>query len=99
MNIKDVVGGDKKVKFVFYRKGELWYETESCPWATAGFKFPVPIGDTGDAAFLAEDRAILFMRYIKAQLKEVEKEGSTKDLKKVDDELRIANKVDVVKFR
>ena len=27
--------------------------------------FPVPIAEAGTAAFLAEDRAILFMRYIR----------------------------------
>jgi len=39
--------------------GQLWYETE------CGFRFPVPIAEAGTATFLAEDRAILFMRYIR----------------------------------
>jgi hypothetical protein len=30
-----------------------------------GFRFPVPIAEAGTATFLAEDRAILFMRYIR----------------------------------
>ena len=30
-----------------------------------GFKFPVPITDCGDGTFLAADKAILFMRYIR----------------------------------
>ena len=59
--IKDMVK-DKKVKFVKYRKGELIYVTE------CGFQFPVPIKDTGDGVFLAEDKAILFMRYIRKEL-------------------------------
>ena len=29
------------------------------------FRFPVPIAEAGTATFLAEDRAILFMRYIR----------------------------------
>jgi len=52
----------KKVHFSFYRDEVLWYETED------GFEFPVPIQDIGNATFLAEDKAILFMRYIRKHL-------------------------------
>lgn len=52
----------KKVKFKFYRQGNLYYETED------GFSFPVPVEDTGEATFLGEDKAILFMRYIRKQI-------------------------------
>ena len=62
MSIKDYVTGN--VTFQFYRKGELYYKTEN------GFEFRVPIDDTGDGVFLAEDKAIMFMRYIKKELKE-----------------------------
>jgi hypothetical protein len=62
MNIKDMVSGDKKVHFKYYRKGNLYYATES------GFIFPVPVEDCGDATFLPEDRAMLFMRYIRKEL-------------------------------
>lgn len=54
-----MVKDGKKVKFEFYRKGELWYTTE------CGFIFPVPIDDTGDGTFKNEDKAMLFMRYIR----------------------------------
>lgn len=47
------------VQFLFYRKGLLWYKTD------AGFRFPVPVEDCGDGTFRSEDRAILFMRYIR----------------------------------
>ena len=57
---------NKKVNFVMYRKGDLWYTTE------CGFEFPVPVSDCGDASFLASDKATLFMRYIKAHLKSIE---------------------------
>ena len=40
MNIKDMVK-DKKVRFTFYRAGNLYYETDD------GFEFPVPIEDIG----------------------------------------------------
>ena len=69
-NIKDMVGNNKKVKFKFYRKGELFYETED------GFIFPVPISDCGDGTFLAEDRAMLFMRYIRQALANTEPEDT-----------------------
>jgi hypothetical protein len=67
MSIKDMVANGKKVKFQFYRSGELWYVTE------CGFEFPVPISDTGLATFLAEDKAMMFMRYIRKHLTEIEK--------------------------
>jgi len=53
---------DKKVRFSYYRDGELWYKTED------GFEFPVPLSDAGNAVFQAEDKALLFMRWIRKQL-------------------------------
>jgi len=66
--LKDMVSDNKVVRFKHYQAGDLWYETES------GFVFPVPISDTGTAKFLAEDRAMLFMRYIRKQLELVSNE-------------------------
>ena len=60
--LKEMIVNNQRVRFAFYRDGELWYETE------CGFRFPVPISDVGTATFLAEDRAILFMRYIRKQI-------------------------------
>jgi len=60
MKLKDLIKG--KVTFQFYRKGELYYETES------GFVFRVPISDCGDACFNREDKGIMFMRYIRKEL-------------------------------
>lgn len=65
-NLKEMVAGDKRVHFTFYRKGELWYKTD------CGFEFPVPISDTGDGTFLNTDRAMLFMRYIRKQLANID---------------------------
>jgi len=62
-----MVSDNKKVKFSFYREGELFYTTE------CGFEFPVPIADTGNASFLAEDKAILFMRYIRKEINKIAK--------------------------
>jgi hypothetical protein len=62
-----MVKDNKKVKFSFYRNNELWYTTE------CGFEFPVPISDIGDACFLAEDKALLFMRYIRKHVECIRK--------------------------
>lgn len=67
-NIKDHVSNGKTVKFLYYRAKELWYETE------LGFKFPVPIDDTGEATFLASDKAMLFMRYIRKHMDAIQTE-------------------------
>ena len=68
MNIKEIVGNKQKAHFMYYRKGELWYKTDN------GFIFPIPISDTGDGQFNATDKAMIFMRYIRLYLKELEKE-------------------------
>jgi hypothetical protein len=62
MSIKDMVSNGKKVHFVRYQQQELWYVTD------CGFEFPVPLDDTGNAAFLAEDKALMFMRYIRKHI-------------------------------
>ena len=61
-NIKDIVKDGKLVHFSRYRKGELIYTTED------GLDFPVPIEDAGDGVFLATDKAMFFMRYIRKHL-------------------------------
>jgi hypothetical protein len=67
-SVKDLVKDGKKVHFMFYRQKELWYKTED------GFEFPVPIDDIGDGVFLNEDKAMLFMRYIRKHLEMIAKE-------------------------
>ena len=62
MNLKEMIKDQKKVHFSFYRDMELWYITED------GFEFPVPIKEVGNATFMAEDKAILFMRYIRKHM-------------------------------
>lgn len=57
-DIKDHIKGT--VAFQYYRAGELWYKTSE-----TGLLFPVPVADIGDATFLANDKAMLFMRYIR----------------------------------
>ena len=60
--IKEMVKDRRKVRFSFYRDRELWYATED------GFEFPVPVDEVGNATFLHEDKAILFMRYIRKHI-------------------------------
>ena len=59
MDIKTMVGGGRKVRFRSYREGELWYETE------CGFVFPVPLEQVGGAEMLAEDKAMLYLSFIR----------------------------------
>jgi hypothetical protein len=65
--IKEMIENNQRVRFRFYRDGQLWYETE------CGFEFPVPIAEAGTATFLAEDKAILFMRYIRKHMEFLKK--------------------------
>lgn len=60
MSLKTYLAGN--VSLQYYRKGNLWYQTEN------GFFFPVPTDDTGDADFFPQDKAMLFMRWIKREL-------------------------------
>jgi hypothetical protein len=64
--LKEMVKDGRRVTFEYYRAGELWYKTET------DFLFPVPVDDVGDATFLKEDKALLFMRYIRKHLKAIE---------------------------
>lgn len=64
-SVKDMVSNGQMVRFVCYRDSELWYETES------KFQFPVPIDEAKGGVFLAEDRALLFMRFIRKHLEAI----------------------------
>lgn len=70
-NIKEMLKG-KKVHFVKYRKGELFYSTE------CGFEFPVPTSDTGDGEFLNEDNAMMYMRWVRKHIASIN-EGKAKN--------------------
>lgn len=58
-----------------HQYGELWYVVYKEAWhgdntftRTEMFTFPVPIVEAGFATFEADDRAIIFMRYIRKHL-------------------------------
>lgn len=65
-DIKEMVKDNKKVKFLHFKNNEFWYVTET------GFEFPVQLDDIGTAVMLAEDKALLFMRYIRKHVKLIE---------------------------
>lgn len=66
MNIKEMVKNGRKVTFMHFQRGTLWYVTE------CGFEFPVSLTETGDAIFKNEDKAMFFMRWIRKHIEEIE---------------------------
>lgn len=66
MTVAEIVKHSAKTNFSFYRDSNLWYKTDN------GYEFPVPISDIGSATFLAQDKTILFMRYIRKHVEMVE---------------------------
>lgn len=79
--LKALIAPGRVAKFVKYFDENLWYSIKMGEEGlTEGrfyppvwyFEFPVPIDDIGGAIFLAEDKAILFMRYIRKYLQMLE---------------------------
>lgn len=60
--LAELVKNGKRARFVRARRGEMIYATE------CGFEFRVPFNDMGEGVFLPEDRAALFMRWIRLEL-------------------------------
>lgn len=66
MELKTIVKNNT-VNFSHYRAGHMYYHVTV---EEKTYSFPVPIEDIGDATFLAEDKAMIFMRYIRKALDE-----------------------------
>ena len=64
MQLKDIVKNNV-VNFSHYRASYLYYNVTV---EDVKYSFPVPIEDIGDATFLNQDKAIIFMRYIRKSL-------------------------------
>lgn len=64
MNITDIIK-ENKVNFSFYRAGVAYYTVW---YKGASYQFPVRLDDVGDATLMKEDKAIMFMRYIRKAL-------------------------------
>lgn len=60
--IKILVANGNMVKFVRFFEGEFIYATED------GFEFPVPVAAAEGATFLANERAMAFMKHIRKHL-------------------------------
>lgn len=65
-SIKEMVSGGKSVTFSHFSDNQLWYKTE------CGFEFPISEEDSKGATFMAQDRAMLFMRFIRKHFDEIE---------------------------
>lgn len=61
-SVKDLVKDSKRARFLCFRDGALWYETQD------GFEFPIPVEDCKGAVFPREEKAIRFMRWIRKHL-------------------------------
>lgn len=51
-----------QVNFAHYQDGNLFYRCDD------GFEFPVPLTDCGSARFPAQEKAMLFMRWIRKHM-------------------------------
>lgn len=77
--LKLMISGDNQVYFTRYFDNNLWYRVgyavdgELADPVYDNFEFPVPVADTQGATFLAQDKAILFMRYIRKHMEMLEK--------------------------
>jgi len=80
VNMLDLVKDNKVVRFAYFRDNEFWYQHQD------GLLFPISIQEatTGKATFLAEDKAIYFMRWIKRYIEACKQEDlPTEPVKKV----------------
>jgi ribosomal-protein-alanine N-acetyltransferase len=68
MDIKDIIR-DNNVRFLRFRQGYLYYAV-TVPGESTDYMFPVPVSDVGDATLHAQEKAILFMRYIRKAMEE-----------------------------
>lgn len=64
MDIKEIIK-DNRVNMSFYRAGVIYYSIDH---KGDTFQFPVRLDDIADATLMKEDKAILFMRYIRKAL-------------------------------
>ena len=65
-DIKGMVQPGREVHFARFHAGVLWYATD------CGFEFPVAAAETGETPYLARDRAVLFLGFIRKHIKAIE---------------------------
>ena len=73
--IKEHVNKGEKAHFEYFRDEEFWYRTDK------GLLFPIPLKEalTGRATFLAHDKAIYFMRWIRRYVAACKEEAAETD--------------------
>lgn len=70
-NVKDIVKGTT-AKLAYCSGGKLYYQVDT---EDSRYTFPIDVTDleeVGDAVFQLEDKAMLFMRYIRKAIKNEE---------------------------
>lgn len=67
MKLVDIL--KQSVRFKHYRNGSLFYETED-----GRFTFEVPTVELGDSAVMANEKASLFMKWIKRGLDQIKED-------------------------
>lgn len=65
-NIKDLVKNNT-VQFIRFREGNFYYRVSANGKA---YDFPVPLDDIGNATLLYQDKAMLFMRYMRKAIEQ-----------------------------
>lgn len=70
VNIKEHVNNNQRVRFNCYRDGQFWYETE------LGLLFPISLEEVvaSKVTLLADDKALLFMRWIRKYVESAKSE-------------------------
>ena len=70
--IKEHVNLEQTVHFQYFRDDEFWYKTDK------GLLFPISLQEaqTGRATFLASDKAIYYMRWIKRYVEACKREAA-----------------------
>lgn len=66
INLKEMIK-DNKVYFSRYRQNHMYYHIN---YNGQKYEFPVPLEDVQDATLMAEEKAIMLMRYIRKAIKE-----------------------------
>ena len=62
LDLKENIKGSSS--FVYYRDNALWYRTET------GLLFPIPLDDIAGTQFLATEKSLILMRWIRKYIAE-----------------------------
>ena len=85
MSILEHVSEGQMARFIQFFDNEFWYRTDS------GFDFPIPYADAKGATFLATDKAIYFMRWVRKHMTLLENAEKAIILKKLSEDYNPEN--------